>query len=76
MSAKFNLFITRESLRHVGGTKDYHVALVINRNTREAIFMNRFGKADQNGQFKFEVIVRAAIPKIDWRLDDPEWGRF
>ncbi len=73
MSAKFNLFVTRESMRHAGGTKDYHVALVINRDTAEAIFMTRFGKADQNGQFKFEVMSeRAARDAYRKKLSEKE----
>ncbi len=73
MSAKFNLFVTRESMRHTSGTKDYHVALVIDQNTREAIFMTRFGKADQNGQFKFEVMPeRAARDAYRKKLSEKE----
>ncbi len=75
MSAKFNLFVTRESMRHVGGTKDYHVALVINRDTRDAIFMTRFGKADQNGQFKFEVMSEAKARSLYGRKLREKEGR-
>ena len=46
--------LTRESFRHTGGTKDYHLALLEAIGADEAILMMRFGKAGQHGQIKFE----------------------
>ena len=49
-----NFSLTRDSFRHTGGSKDYHLALLESVPDGEAIVMMRFGKRDQHGQIKFE----------------------
>jgi hypothetical protein len=56
MSDDLKISVTRESFRHAGGTKDYHLILLKNVETHDAIFMTRFGRADTHGKSEIQFL--------------------
>jgi predicted DNA-binding WGR domain protein len=43
------IIVTRESLIHESGTKEYHLLLIENKETKNGVFISRWGKTDTFG---------------------------